>query len=537
MIKLMIVDDEAGIRKGLIHYINWSAWDINLVAEAADGDEAYPIAIQTQPDILISDIRMPGRTGLQLAEDLAEVLPAMRVILLTGHNDTAYLQAALRMGVKDYLLKPAGADNIIQAVLKVQKEILAERNQNLERFSKDSLLNESLPILQMHFMHDIVSGRATDHDAILHKAQRLGLPLDFPFVQVGLLRIGEADTTQFRSTKEQVMNSWQLNHTLDQLLEKHAGSFFVEIEPELYVWVVGSDSDAQVRKSFQLLAADLTSLLPAKDYPYLALGIGSVVTDLRLLSDSYQQAYRALNQWAWETDNRVFSGPAAPDLAHLQRARLSKKAASAALVQENFLRCIEHFEAMFAAYRLAHADIEEVKESCRHLLSIAAHHQQGTLAGETGDDLDAGLSPLDALFDANKIRAWTLDRLARLYQRDIQPSSPLVSKARAYIRQHYAEDINLQTMAPALFVSPNYLGRIFREQTGFKLCDWLNKHRVERAKELLDDPELKIYEVAERVGFSSYKYFSVCFLKYAGCSARDYRGRHSARSALSSDEN
>ena len=526
MIKLMIADDESGIRKGLMHYVDWSTWDIDLVAEASDGDEAYVKAIQTRPDILLSDIRMPGRTGIQLAKDLTEVLPSLRVILLTGFNDTDYLQAALKIGVKDYLLKPAGAEKIIESVLKVKKEIVTERSFHQESVNRDALLIEGIPILQMHFMDDLVKGRLTNIEAILNKARRLKVPLNSPFLQLGLLRIGESESTQFRSDKEQAMDTWHLIRTINLVMEKYIGSFFVEMEPELYLLVLGSDSATNLKKSFLVLAEDLSLSLAKKTYPFLAIGIGSVVTDIKNLPISYNNARTALSQWAWETETRVFSNPSPPDLTHLQEARRLEKIAAHAITHEMFLEGAEYFEAMFDEYKSARADIVEVIESCRHLLVLAAHNSQNSSQAEMSECLSTDLSHLEVFIDANKIRTWMQDRLYRLCQGEPCQISPLVSKAQAYIRKHYANDVTLQTLASELFVSPNYLGRIFREQTGYKLSDWLNKYRVETAKGLLDDPELKTYEVAEKVGFSSYKYFSVCFLKYAGCSARDYRGRH-----------
>lgn len=526
MIKLMIADDEAGIRKGLKHYIDWSTWDINLVAEAGDGDEAYNKAIQTQPDILLSDIRMPGRNGLELARDLGEILPSLRVILLTGHNDTDYLQTALKIGIKDYLLKPAGADKIIESVLNVRNDILKERSLHQEIISKDAIINEGIPILQMHFMNDLVQGRFSNREVILNKSRQLQIPLNFAYLQTGLLRIGEADNTQFRTEKERSMDRWQLVRNMTSVLEKNEGSFFVEMEPDLYLWIAGSSSDTTLKKTFRLLTEELSSCLATKNYPFIAIGIGSMVTDPVNLPGSYQNARKALNQAAWDSETKIFTRPSASDPAHMEEARRLKKVAVQAMTQEKFSEAIEFFEAMFDEYHAAHADLEEVQSSCRRLLVLAAHYCRYSSQGEIDDDLNSDISHLEAFSDANKIRDWMKERLSCMLHGEPCHISPLVSKAQAYIRKHYAEDITLQNLSLELFASPNYLGRIFREQTGYKLCDWLNKYRIEIAKSLLDNPELKVYEVADKVGFSSYKYFSVCFLKYAGCSARDYRYRN-----------
>ncbi len=525
MIKLMIADDEAGIRKGLMHYIDWSTWNINLVAEASDGDEAFNKALRVQPDILLSDIRMPGRTGLQLAKDLMEVLPSLRVILLTGHSDTAYLQEALKIGIKDYLLKPAGAEKIIESVLKVKEEILAEQNVHQENIRKDAIIIEGIPILQMHFMDDLVKGRIANRDAIVNKAKRLKIPLNYPFHQVGLLRIGAAESSQLRSEKEQSMDAWHLIRTFTTIVEQFDGSFFVELEPELFLWVLGATSETQLKKAFQLMAEEIFTHLPPKTYPMTAMGIGSMVDDLTNFPETYENAHSALRQSAWEPDTRIFSSLVNPDPTHLQEARRLKKAAAQAITQEKFVEGIDYFEAMFDEFKKARADIDEVKEACHHLLVLAAHYNRSSPSAELDENLNMDIAHLEALPDAQKILEWVKSRLSNLINGEPYQISPLVSKAQAYIRKHYAEEITLQNLALELFASPNYLGRIFREQTGYKLSDWLNKYRIEKAKSLLDNPELKIYEVSDKVGFSSYKYFSVCFLKYAGCSARDYRNK------------
>lgn len=529
MIKLMIADDEAGIRKGLRHYVDWSTWDIQLVAEAKNGDEAFSLAIQTQPDILLSDIRMPGRDGIQLARDLREILPSLRVILLTGYSDTQYLQSALKIGVKDYLLKPAGVENIVESVLGVQKEVLKERSRYLEDMSKDALLNEGIPTLQMHFMNDLICGRLSKKETILSKAQRLQLPLAASCLQLGLLRAGDSDAIQHRPSQEHDMDLWHLTRTMNTVAENYPGSFFVELEPELFLLLHGADSRESVHQSIGTFCQELCELLPQKLYPALAIGIGIPVEDVRELSLSYQSAKRALGLWAWDTSNRIFSYTAFPQAREdLEKAHKYENASSLAYMQGQRQEGIACFESMFAAYAHAKADLEEVKRSCRRLLLLAAQWDLQEQGAEKSEQLTADIEHMEAFMDASELRRFMLSYLSCGGQKESSCSSPLVRKAQDFIRTHYAEDITLQSIAKEIFVTPNYLGRIFREQTGYKLGDWLNKYRVTQAKRLLDDPDLKTYEVASKVGFNSYKYFSVCFLKHAGCSARDYRSRRTS---------
>ena len=113
MIKLMIVDDEVNIRRGLREYISWDAWEIELAAEAENAESALNIAMHVRPDMLLTDIRMDRMDGIEMTRRLKEMLPELKVILLSGYSDIPYLQAALQLKAVEYLLKPAGADKTL----------------------------------------------------------------------------------------------------------------------------------------------------------------------------------------------------------------------------------------------------------------------------------------------------------------------------------------------------------------------------------------------------------------------------------------
>lgn len=169
MIKLMVVDDEMNIRKGLREYISWDVWGIELAAEAEDAESALRIAAQVRPDILLTDIRMRQMNGIELMKRLKEMFPDLRVILLSGYSDIEYLQAALHLRAVEYLLKPAGADKIIEAVLRAKKEILEEREKWQENLKRDAFLDENFPIIQIHFIDEIMKGKHTERAAIEKK--------------------------------------------------------------------------------------------------------------------------------------------------------------------------------------------------------------------------------------------------------------------------------------------------------------------------------------------------------------------------------
>jgi two-component system, response regulator YesN len=168
MYKVMVVDDEPIVRKGLISFIDWSELECKIVYEASNGIEALNKAAELSPDIIITDIKMPGMSGLELTEKIYKDFPSTKLILLTGYSDFSYAQAAIRYGVVDYVVKASAIENISDAVKKAKKLINAERtiNEKLEKLENMTIEDQSkvtLPTDRIHVSY--IVKRAMDYIA------------------------------------------------------------------------------------------------------------------------------------------------------------------------------------------------------------------------------------------------------------------------------------------------------------------------------------------------------------------------------------
>ena len=129
MIKVFLVEDEAIIRRGIKKNVEWEKNGFEFVGEAGDGEYAYPQILKTEPDILITDIKMPFMDGLELSEQVKKVLPATKIMILSGYNEFDYAKMAIKIGVTDYLLKPISSEKLLDAVNKVAEEIRKEQSE------------------------------------------------------------------------------------------------------------------------------------------------------------------------------------------------------------------------------------------------------------------------------------------------------------------------------------------------------------------------------------------------------------------------
>lgn len=519
MIKLMIVDDESSIRRGLKHYIDWNAWGISLEAEAPDGEEAFRRALEVRPDILISDIRMPEKDGLELCSLLRDALPGLRIILLTGYDRTDYLHAALQNGVHDYLLKPASADKIISSVLKCKEEIVEEQNRKAQKLTRDALLDESIPILQMMLISDLLKGNMEQNKRLVHQSKMLGVPLDGPVFQTMTLHVSKQNGDECGSQVEQDMIYWQLIQKIESICGGDR-EFFCELAPEEYFILINADSPDKAEQRTSDMAERLVVEIGHNDGRHVVIGIGTAGTGLMAIGESYRTAKEAFRASAWNRKKQIFYSDEGAGGKLSAEAQLTLKHALSALATGR--DCTGDVSRLFGICRREQTDIGELRRCLSQLIAF----YRGMTASDQGEGLgDFEEYQLDDFLYAEDLEKWVRDYLgaSRKGENRWGVHSQLIAKTIAYLKVHYREEITLQTLAKKMFISPNYLGRIFREEMGCKFSDWLNHYRIDCAMELIKTTEMRTMDIAEAVGFGNYKYFSVCFTKYAGCSLRDFR--------------
>lgn len=522
MLKIMIVDNETAIRKGLVHCIRWETLGCVVAAQAVDGIDALEQLSAIQPDIIISDIRMPGMDGLELARQVSERYPHIKLIILTGFPDFEYAQRAIEYRVVDFVLKPTSVESLTQAIEKAKARIEEEQSskelaQRLANKSEQNLMLERGMLL-----HDLMHRVELSHLYVLNRMAQLSM--DLSSYHVLRLEIAPLFADETREA-DMLPCLQQAKEVLQDSLDGFCVYFAPYGDQACYAVVCTPDTAALAARCAETV--DILGSLPRFS---LYIGISSHFTDPLLMADAVQQADQAMQFARYSAAQPVASYQQLPEIPPqaMQRVFEGLRLMKSAVENQNLAASQEILRRLFAFMRETGLPVENIRTICLYVYQFCL-----SLLFLPSDQLhlSAGseVSALKQLIDGNS--ADQLERIMQDYVRQMIEQSGgtdgdadvVVRTVQSYIAQHCAEDLSLEQLAGMVYLSPSYLSRLFKRETGENLSSYIQNVRIEQAKLLLRTTSLKTYEVAERVGISDPVYFSRIFKKITGVKPKDYR--------------
>lgn len=495
MIKLMVVDDEPIIRSGIRYSIPWHELDVEVVAEAGNGLDAAEKAIAVQPDILITDIRMPMMDGLDLIRHVRDRLPYTHFILLSGYSDVEYLKQAISMGVQEYVFKNANYEEIVTAVQKVIVLIEKEREVRSRSIRRDNLLDENLTVIRATLMQQLLSGGAP---GLQDRLRELNISLHGP--KYCLMALPCA-----------AVQRWQLVSRLHELLAGYIP--FITYGDGIVTVVLNLPPGTDLSSRFGGLKNELQSV----GVTPMAVVCSPLLDTTHDLSNARTLVYEALDALFWFSGQPLLIADH-PISIPIQRADLFalEGRCIAAFVSKSSLRMQSDLKCYFSFLQKHCLPRKDFLASVTRLLvSISAFEQNEDILRFMDEIEQMGYQEI---FDRIGERIW-------LGSQHADSRRDLADQAKDYIASHLTESLTLESVAGSMYISPGYLSRLFKEKNFVGFKEYVQECRLNRAKELLANPSLKTYEIATLSGFRDYKHFSQTFLKCCGCSAREYRKR------------
>lgn len=499
------MDDEQIERDGMQAILE-RTYPEHVIKQAKNGRMAVEIARKFQPDVIFMDIKMPGMNGLEAVEQIAANHPYTKFIMVTAYDTFEYMRHAIKLGVKDYLLKPSKASDIVITVGKVLKQIEEERKSLVKTKLQEEALQKTLALVET----DVVTQLLFDHVHEVHVDMLVEM-LDIQstsemFVMVVLLPEGAENL--YSSIKEKVRRTksgW-------------VGALYGNQLPI----IAFRRPDQSYRSQAITLAKDILSLANSDTGKGWFAGIGNICHSLDTIRQSYQSSLISLMDTSVPAKYRFYSDvPVLGDLANRKQLQHQKKEFSDQIRLGQWEQIRMNVMNIIQSYESEGSDLLQTQQRLLEVLWIISR-----VMSEMGVETTTPLYSFQTI-DYRQLRSETaqmLDRMRESYISHYEKiESDTIQQIKQYIIEHSHEDISLDALAKKVDLSPIYISKMFKEKLGVNYIDFLTECRIEKAKKLMGNPEKSIKEITFEVGYHDPNYFSKVFKKVAAVSPNSYR--------------
>lgn len=527
--RILIIDDDVQIREGITEGIDWASLGIEEVRNCGDGATGLAVYEEFRPDIILADVRMPEMDGLEFLQRVREKDESVKVIMISGYSDFDYLKSAIKYGAEDYELKPIKVKNLIQLITRTKQKIIRER------FSK-ARVEEYQSAYEKNFIREVLRGEVVDPNVITGFLQNRFRNGDTRTVICGALMADpEADRSDYGELDLEVL------HFMDSL-DEDICCYRVQ-EGQYLLLMPAQPSTLYVFNQQNKMKSCYEKMKQCDWYQECQITI-SLGVSLEVPLSQVKQGYDLACSWL---EYRICDGR---ESVHMQTGIPGKSFITDKSKQIPGKVCITEDIKAFSglAGKLAEAFLARSDTQIEEILELAG----SIIRREKVKDLSIVLEfILDSCIEVNnhyikngyrKKPFHTISiqtRLDQYYfleeylefarvlfqealiqeQREIwNKYSGTIAKAVHHIEKHYMESLTADYMGEFIEKTPNYFSHLFKKEVGVSFKEYLNRIRMEKAKILLLETDLKIYEVAEKVGFHDSIYFSQAFKKCMGCS-------------------
>ncbi|MFP4483609.1 MAG: response regulator [Spirochaetaceae bacterium] len=523
---LLIVEDEEPIRNKMRANVAWEKHGIGAVYEAGDGSEALELLNSKPIDIVVTDIQMPNTGGIALVEHLKERRPETRVVVISGYAEFEYAQALLKLGVEDYILKPFRSSKLLSVVEGVCAKINEDKRESdrLERLREQ--VNQNRAVLRDKLFADVIMRRPNLDVVATAEYLDLSSFARGP-VTVAVVELGRTPYEEIASLQEAVyMQSLDVELSLKgAVVELGMEAHVLNHRPDQLVVVVAGP----LEQGNQLFEA-LFQRVPDQYRSEITIGVGGQCNRLDTAFVSYHEAATAAGLSYLYGAGHVYqySDVSADDrvmdlqLDYARRVEAHLRVGAFQAIREDVGEMCDRVRDQALRRQTVRTIANNLVLSSCKVLNELGHNVDDVLGDEYTPFIE------DAQFrQLSDLQRW----LQGFYERVESYTSAarndrnarLISRMKQYLEENYASNITLATLADRYGVSASYISVLFATYAETHFSEYLTELRISHAKELLRHTDMKVYEIADEVGYHDAYYFSACFKKVTGYSPSQYR--------------
>lgn len=515
MYSVLLVDDERIIVEGISRMIPWNEHETELIGTARNGLEALAFIEENRPDIILSDIKMPGMDGLQLVEKVHELYPHTAFILLSGFSEFDYARTAMQFGVKHYLLKPCNENTIMQALTEVVNDLKKQQSQETFMQSIQQELTKVLPHAKEQFLKELVTNKTYGQRDWDDYGELFRIEVDNDLVRLLLFQI---------EGKHEFEHMFAIKNIAQDYLSKQNILLGTTIGKHVLLLINAASDDMNLYDKLKDIKHTFMS--------YYKLDAAIAVSEAGQIKDArkmYRETLECLNYQFYLGEGSIITKndiQTAPDNRHMpfyydeESLCMHIKSGDWDMAR----RELEHFFALLADNRM---DTHISKSYVIPLyVSIARQGQP-----EQMNDYLEKIASFDSLNTLRATQQFVTDNAEQIcmdnYRIHTKKHSSIINKMIEVIEEHASNpDLSLNWVASEiLYMNADYLGKLFKKETGEKFSNYVVRLRMELAiKEIESTGDVKVFELADKFGFGDNpQYFSQVFKKHTGFTPSEYK--------------
>ncbi len=531
--KVFIADDEIYVIEVLKKIVDWQAIGFEIAGTASDGVSAVNMIRESKPDVVITDIRMPGIDGLEMIKSIQQEFPDISFIIISGYKYFKYAQMAIQYGVKGYLLKPINKNELMKLLSQVNQERNLNRQNNFDNNSKEYF--EARKKMQGMFLDEIVEKRPMSAET----AEQANKDFMLKFRKgVYLCIIFKLDYYFTQNDELFNLNVFEnLISLLEELFIVVCYDFIYKVYGSKCVLLANAISCQTINEALSNLQKKINEgdLLP--ENMVIITCKGSMQNEYKRIPETYDDAVRALKSRILEAKGtRLLEIPKAKnnDACDLNSIFGEDE-------RNDFSKSIEQFDknevrskinlmfTMADSLRIDNADFYwELCEAVyvRFLQTI----QYMNLFEDILAEKKRFMNLFEDCVDINAMKRLLIHQILscieELSETGSSSENASVIIAKKYITEHYRERITLNHISQLVFLNPVYFSILFKRESGINFVDYVNVYRIEVSKGHLKELKYSLADVADLTGFTNAKYFSKIFKKIVGITPTEYRTKY-----------
>lgn len=528
--KIFLIDDEKGLVEGLKKVIGSYLPECEVIGHAYNGVEGAALIMENQPDIVLTDIRMPQADGLKMIQMLKDQGCTSKFIILSGYADFEYARKGIQLGVQFYLNKPVEEEELRDCVHRVMAAIREERAKAKEI---DTLKQEVHSRLMESLLRDLLDagGDPSDYEEELLRLTRTTYDKrKYVCALLEFERFSSGSQPLLGAFKESELEPIYLQ--IDQALKQYDCVYrFRYAHSQLAVLVLQQGSTLVADELYHAFDR-LKETLHLEQKLNVTIGIGTVQGCAAGISASFEEARHALSYMLIKGRGSVIPYS---EVLHMVKRRLPVPEATLVKLESHLDKrdesgCISVIHDIFRQMSVEHGlSPADFKMQCLNIL-LSCIRQMSFQPWQMDDFLGRHIPALDEMAKfrtLNELETWMIEVvraiLAIKQEFKIPEKKDVITEIKDYVAAHYGESISLAELSARFFLNPYYLSQLFKQKTGDTYLNYLAQIRINKSKELLEKTDLKVYEICERVGYTDTQYFSKLFEKMTGAKPSEYR--------------